>query len=507
MQQGNMIKNKPCIIAVDLGTSSVRAALIDNHLEIPKQSGRPVSLDTSTEGKAEQDTNEILAAAAACITDVANWADRAGYPVEALSFSNASASLVCLDHEFLPLRPALTYADLRASQESERLIKTYGRDQFRNTAAPIHASYWLPKFLWLSNMGFLSSNNRYFCTIKDLFIYQLNGRFVTDSSNAAATGMCDAATGNWDGNMLEIAGVRLDQLPRIHPTTTVLACSGENNPLKDVLPGNCKIVLGAMDGVLSNLGAGAFNPGQVTTTIGSSGACRIAAGSPLLDPSAEKIWSYPLDQDIWIRGGAMNNGGLVTQWLAENFSSPKVSSEDRFQSIFDQASEIEPGADGLIFLPYLFGERAPIYDEHARGVYFGLHRGHTRAHLVRAGIEGILFAMYSIFELLQTSEYNIEEIRASGGYLKSDLMLQIQADIFGKPIKVPASHEGSLVGAALLAQKALGVIDFYDQRTKYIKISRQVEPNLSNTKEYEGIYPRFKALYSHLKPLFNQSNR
>jgi len=500
-----MKTNSPCIITVDLGTSSVRAALIDNHLKISKQSGRPVSIDTDAEGKAEQDTNELLAAAVTCITEVANWAELSGYPVEALSFSNASASLVCLDHEFLPLRPALTYADLRASQESELLIKTYGKDQFRLTGAPIHASYWLPKFLWLRNNGFLDSKSRYFCTIKDLFVYHLTGRFVTDSSNAAATGMCNAVTGNWDGNILDIAGIRLEQLPQIHHTTTVLAISRQNNPLKDVLPGNCRIVLGAMDGVLSNLGAGAFKPGQVTTTIGSSGACRIAAKSPLLDQSAVKIWSYPLDKDIWIRGGAMNNGGLVTQWLAENFSSSDVRKEDRFQSIFDLASEIEPGADGLIFLPYLFGERAPIYDEHARGVYFGLHSSHKRAHLVRAGIEGILFAMYSIFELLQTGESNIEAIRASGGYLRSDLMLQIQADIFGKPIKVPDSHEGSLIGAALLAQKALGKIDSYDQRTKDIKISRQVDPNLSNAKKYEGVYPHFVALYSHLKPLFSQS--
>ena len=500
-----MERNIPFIIAVDLGTSSVRAALIDNRLKIHKQSGRPVSLDTDAEGKAEQDTNDLLSATAACIIEVANWADRTGYPVKAISFSNASASLVCLDREFQPLRPALTYADLRASQESDHLIKTYGRDQFRNTGAPIHASYWLPKFLWLKKIGFLNSNIRYFCTIKDLFIYQITGRFVTDSSNAAATGMCDAVTWNWDVNMLEIAGIRREQLPQIHPTTTVLTFSPQNNPIGDVLQGNCNVVLGAMDGVLSNLGAGAFKPGQVTTTIGSSGACRIAARSPLLDPSAEKIWSYPLEKNIWIRGGAMNNGGLVTQWLAENFSSPNGRKEDQFQSIFDLASEIEPGADGLIFLPYLFGERAPIYDEHARGVYFGLHSGHKRGHLLRAGIEGILFAMYSIFELLQTAEFNIESIRASGGYLRSDLMLQIQADIFGKPIKVPDSHEGSLIGAALLAQKALGIIGFYDQGTKYIKISRQIDPNLSTTKKYKGIYPHFMALYSHLKPLFSQS--
>lgn len=500
-----MNKKRPCIIAVDLGTSSVRAALIDSHLSNLKQNSQPVSLNTDAGGKAEQDTNDILAAAATCIKEIANWSDRAGYPVEALSFSNASASLVCLDSDYSPIRPALTYADLRASQESDRLIETYGRDQFRNTAAPIHASYWLPKFHWLINNGILDSSSRFFCTIKDLFIYRLTGQFITDASNAAATGMCNAKTGNWDQHMLEIAGIRVEQLPQIRPTTAVLVHDNQISPLQDILPGNCKIVLGAMDGVLSSLGAGAFKPGQVTTTIGSSGACRIAAQSPILDRSAAKIWSYPLDENIWIRGGAMNNGGLVTHWLSENFSPPSDHEKDRFQSMFDLASEIEPGADGLLFLPYLFGERAPIYNEHARGVYFGLQSGHKRAHLARAGLEGILFAMFSIFELLQTGEYDNEEIRASGGYLRSDLMLQIQADIFGKPIKIPASHEGSLVGAALLAQKALGKIDSYDQKMPHLKISRQVDPNLSNTEKYQGIYPQFKDLYSQLKPLFKQS--
>jgi len=499
-----MNNKKTCIIAVDLGTSSVRAALIDKHLRIIKQSSKPVSLDTGAGGKAEQNTHHIIDAAVACITDIQNWSDLAGHAVEGLSFSNASASLVSLDNDYSPIRPALTYADLRSSRESNLLIATYGSAFFRHTAAPIHASYWLPKFLWLKNKGLIDSKNRYFCMIKDLFIYHLTGRFVTDSSNAAATGMCNAETGTWDQKMLEIAGIKGEQLPKIHPTTAVLVHDNLNSPLQGVLPRNCKIVLGAMDGVLSSLGAGAFQPGQITTTIGSSGACRIASHSPLLDRSAAKIWSYPLDEDIWIRGGAMNNGGLVTQWLSETFSSAEVSEAERFHSLFDLAREIEPGADGLVFLPYLFGERAPIYDERARGVYFGLHSGHQRAHLVRAGLEGILFAMYSIFELLQTGEYDIEEIRASGGYLKSELMLQIQADIFGKPIKIPACHEGSLVGAALLAQKALGKIDSYYQMMPTIEISRQIKPELSNTKKYQDIYPRFKALYSHLKPLFSQ---
>ena len=262
------------------------------------------------------------------------------------------------------------------------------------------------------------------------------------------------------------------------------------------------IVLGAMDGVLASLGAGAYQYDHVTTSLGSSGACRIAAQGPLIDQTDQRIWSYPLTQDLWIRGGATNNGGLVTQWLAENFSNRTGSGESAFQEILAAASQIRPGANGLLFLPYLFGERAPIYDERARGVFFGLHSGHFRGHFARAGLEGILYGLYSIYELLEASTKKVQEIRATGGYLQSKLMLQMQADIFGKTIIVPSEYEGSVIGAAALAQKALGQINSFQALDDVFKIKTSYTPDEFTHETYRENYSLFKKLYERLAPIF-----
>lgn len=490
------------ILSVDMGTSSVRACLVSPKLKIMHQSSRNLQLITDAKGKAEMDAEKIIQKTLTCIRETFKWAETQGIPVSAISFSSASAGLVCLDAEFKPLRPLLTYADMRATKESQWLIETYGRKAFAHTAAPVHASYWLPKLLWLKHQGLLHFESLRFCTIKDLLIYRLTGKFVIDAANAAAVGMLDARKIIWDERSLEIAGIKAAQLPQILPTTTVLESQKSFLDRSSGEKHTPKIVLGAMDGVLACLGVGAYRPGQMTTSLGSSGACRIATPSPQIAQADHRIWSYPLTEDLWISGGAMNNGGLVTEWLVENFSTSRESTEEAFTEMLLAASKIKPGADGLLFLPYLFGERAPIYNEQARGVYFGLHNRHHRGHFARAGLEGILFALYSIYDILQASSGKVIEIRAAGGYLQSDLMLQIQADIFGQPILIPSEHEGSVIGAAALAQKAMGIIPGFDALDEHFTIQKEFKPDHAAHSIYQDCFARYKKLYECLSPVF-----
>jgi gluconokinase len=198
----------------------------------------------------------------------------------------------------------------------------------------------------------------------------------------------------------------------------------------------------------------------------------------------------------------MNNGGLVTRWLVENFSTSGSTDDAAYRELFEAAGAVTPGAEGLLFLPYLFGERAPIYDEHARGVYFGLTAAHSQAHFARAGLEGILFALYSIYELVRGNEA-AHVIHATGGYLRSELMLQIQADIFGLPIVTIDNLEGSVVGAAMLGMKALGEIEDYAELDVLLPVSRTFGPNSARHDLYQARNKRFKALYQALSPLFN----
>jgi gluconokinase len=489
------------MISVDLGTSSARACLVDAALKIQFQTQKPVVLDTDPTGKAVQDADAIIDAGLACISEALAWASAQGLSPQAISFSNAVASLVCLDEARQPLKPALTYADLRAYRQADRLLADYGGPYFASTATPVHASYWLPKFLWLRENDPDFKRYHSFCTIKDLFVYRLTGQFLTDFANAAATGMMDANSMDWDPRLLRIAGIEKEQLPPVQPTTHVEDLAPITGQGIFAEHPQLKVVLGANDGVLSSLGAGAFKNGQVTTMIGSSGACRIAADSPLTGSNPLVTWSYPLDEAVWIRGGAMNSGGLVTQWLVENFSQRRTTDAAAYEDLFAVAAEQPPGAEGLIFLPYLFGERAPIFDEQARGVFFGLNSGHGNGHFARAGLEGILFALYSIFEVIRTPGDDVE-VRATGGYLRSALMLQIQADIFGVPIRVPDNLEGSAIGAATLAMKALGKIESWDEIAPLLPITRSYLPDENKHWHYQSVFKQFKALYAALRPVF-----
>lgn len=496
-----MATKKNYVISVDLGTSSVRACLVNSNLSILFQAQEFLDFITDIQGKAEQVPDQVLDVSMRTISQAADYAREHDCAIQAICFSNAVSSLVQLNADFIPLGDFLTYADLRSYKEVENLRDRYQPDFFKKSAVPLHASYWLPKILWLKNNGLRDNSTQYFCTIKDLLVHRLTGRFVTDQSNAVATGICDAKTIEWYPAFLEILGLNSVNFPKIYPTTEKFEILSEIKATLG-LPEGTELILGATDGVLSSLGAGAVNPGQVTTMIGSSGACRIASDSPLMKED-NLTWSYPLADGIWIRGGAMNSGGLVSNWFLENFYKElDADLPAKIQKGLEEIQSIPAGSDGLIFLPYIFGERAPIWDEKARGVFFGIHAKHGRSHFARAVFEGIIFSLFSIFEIIQTGNSNDVEIRATGGYTRSEEFLQIQADVFGKQICVPEDHEGSAIGVAVLAFFALGTFDSLQTAAELIGIKKIIEPNQGNRTPYQNAYQRFKGLYTALKPEF-----
>ena len=199
----------------------------------------------------------------------------------------------------------------------------------------------------------------------------------------------------------------------------------------------------------------------------------------------------------------MNSGGLVTDWLANLlFQRETLNDEQIFDEMLKQAKEVEAGSEGLIFLPYIFGERAPIWNERARGVYFGIHGSHHTRHFARATIEGILFALHSIYEVI-ISDADIDiEIRATGGYTQSNLMMQAQADIFGMPVGVQKNYEGSSIGAAILGLKACGIINSYDEISTLINIDKVFTPDQERSSIYNELFAKFKEIYQYLSPLF-----
>ena len=284
----------------------------------------------------------------------------------------------------------LTWADSRAEPYIAQLRSRLDTSAlYARTGCPLHPMYPLAKLLWFRHdrPEIFAAAHR-FVSIKEFVVQRLTGTAAVDRSLASGTGFYDLHQRRWDMEALAAAGIGVDHLSPVYSTTHAITDWAAEEL---GLPMGTPLVLGAGDGPLSTLGAGAVGPGQYTVTIGTSGAVRRCVPAPLTD-AASRNWCYNLTDDVWVVGGAINNGGLALQWFRDTFAPDAT-----YETIVSEAASIDAGSGGLIFLPFLTGDRAPYWNSRSRGVFFGLTLNHTRAHLARATLEGVLYSMYSIF--------------------------------------------------------------------------------------------------------------
>ncbi|HEY9736538.1 MAG TPA: FGGY-family carbohydrate kinase, partial [Trichocoleus sp.] len=273
------------------------------------------------------------------------------------------------------------------------------------------------------------------------------------------------------------------------------------------LPTDLPVVVGASDGVLANLGVGAITPGVVAVTIGTSGALRAVIDRPATDP-LERLFCYALTENHWCIGGPVNNGGIILRWVRDNLGETEVAEAERqgvdpYTLLTDLASTIAPGADGLIFHPYLAGERSPLWDADARGSFFGLTLHHTKAHLVRAVMEGILYNLYMVMQSLQDAVGTAKSIRASGGFVRSHLWRQMLADIFNAEVVIPDSYESSCLGAAFLGLYALGHLSSLEEAADRFDETYRHQPIAENVVRYCKVVPVFTRLLDQFRSQYD----
>ena len=252
---------------------------------------------------------------------------------------------------------------------------------------------------------------------------------------------------------------------------------------------------------MANLGSYAIGKGTAALTIGTSGAVRIASPKPIYN-FKEMIFNYVMDEKTFISGGPVNNGGNVVQWLFKSFLDISKASEKDYQDLFKEIDSVSPGSNGLIFLPYLYGERAPVWDGKSSGVYFGIKPSHTQKYFLRAAVEGICYSMNQVLKIVESATQKIEKLIVGGGFINTKKWIEMLADITGKKIFVIETEDSSAVGAALLNMKAMKVIDSYNAFKP--DINQIVEPNLANHKKHEENYAIFKTLYPALKTSMHQ---
>jgi gluconokinase len=480
-------------VGIDIGTSSVKAVAIDRQGKTQVLNQIAYSIFSSQNGFQEQDPDEIWEATRQIIKGL-------GIKPTSICFSSAMHSLMAVDREGKPLTQLITWADGRAKNIADDLKNSdIGTKIYRQTGTAIHAMSPLCKLLWFKeNQPELLIGAYKWIGIKEYICFKLFGKYAIDYSIASATGLFDVFNLKWNQKSLEIIGISEDKLSKPVPTTTLLSASS-------TLPVSSQttFVIGASDGSLANLGSGAFAEGEIAATIGTSGAIRMTSAVPMTDEKM-RTFCYYTDENQYIIGGAINNGGIILQWLHESFSNLKVK-EESITQIFALAAQAPTGTEGLIFLPYLFGERAPIWDANAKGVFFGIQKKHTQAHFFRAVLEGIMFALYSVGKVLEDENFvrgKEKVIYATGGFTKTDFWVQMLADIFNQRVIVPNSSEGTAIGACILAMKALGEITQLSEARHLIRTEKVFFPNPQAHQIYQKNFEIFEKLYTALKPLF-----
>jgi gluconokinase len=491
------------VLGVDIGTTSAKAVAFDTDARELGRGEAGYPLLEPEHGQAVQEPAVVVDATLASIRAATSAAREQGARIAALSFSGAMHSLVGLDAQGRALTPLVTWGDMRATEQAERLRAEHPELHDR-TGTPLHPMSPLPKLVWFAeHEPETFSAVRRWAGIKELVVARLTGTWAVDHSVASATGLLNLRELDWDGEALAIAGIDAEALSPLVPTTHRLEL--EAAPAADLgLEGDMALIVGAADGPLANLGVGAVHHGVAACSIGTSGALRLMVERPVVDPQ-RRVFCYALLPGHWIVGGAINNGGAVLRWAGEALA-PDLGPHAEAR-LLELAGDVRAGSEGLLMLPYLLSERAPHWSTVARGAYIGLTRHHDRGHLVRAALEGVCLQLAVVLASVRDAGNDVREIRATGGFARSDLWRQMLADALGMPIGFPAGHEGSAFGAALLAMDALGMVDGIDRAAGMVEIEDVVEPEAGAAGVYADLLPTFTSLYDALEPAFRALQR
>lgn len=504
------IQQKPEVwIGVDVGTTGVRAIAYDVNGNSVSSAEEFYPLLTPHPDWAEENPLQIFEAVEKVVSEAAGVLRYKNRTLAGIALSTVMHSFAGLDEHYEPLMDMQTWADSRSAgivremKKDEALCRRF----YEKTGCPIHACYPLAKVLWLKeNMPDIFAMTKYIGSLKDYIFRGLTGEWVIDHSGASTSGMYNEQKMAWDDEILAYAGLKKEQLPPIVSTTYQNGLSKEAAEAMN-LPVGLPVVIGATDGVLVNVGIGAVEPGQLSATIGTSGALRMLTRKPMVD-SKMRTWCYNLTDDMWVAGGAINNGGMILRWVRDKICHYTKShlenlDVDGYDLMTMKAAHVAPGSDGLIMLPCFTGERAPYWNSELRGMFFGLSLNHSRSHMIRAALEGICYSMNAVFAALK--EFGeIKDIRVSGSFTKSELWLQILSDILNEELTLPNNSEGAAFGAAVLGFIASGRLKSISDTAQLVTPRKKYQPNSENTATYQELYGIFEQLYWRLQPEFSK---
>lgn len=492
-------------IGTDIGTTHTKAIALQSDGFVLASAMRGYTPLTDDSGSHELDPETVFQAVLDVLQEVVQQLAQKTdlQQLSGIAFSSAMHSLIALDENYQPLSNCITWADLRSSAQAERLkAEGLATDLYRHTGTPLHPMSPLCKLIWLRETNpALHQQASKFTGIKEYVLHRLTGRVVTDISIASATGLFDIRERTWYEPALQLAGIDEERL--FEPVITHYAITD----LKPAyarrigIPSHTRVVVGASDGCLANLGSNALEPGDLSITIGTSGAVRAVTAMPATDRES-RVFNYILDDEHFVCGGPLNNGGALVEWYAEHFLQRNIREEGVMEWFMQQAATVPAGAEGLLFLPYVRGERAPVWDGLARGAMVGMDHRHTQAHAMRAVVEGINYAVGDIMEAVQQTVGKAHRIFVSGGFIRSQQWVQWLCNLLGQKLVVTGSADASAMGAAIMGFMATGEIAKLSDARKFFQEDAVYEPEAAEHEILQQYFTIYAQLYRQLRPGF-----
>lgn len=495
------------LIAHDLGTSGNKATLFSSEGKLLKSVTSEYGTRFFNNNWAEQDPAAWWTAVCRSTQELMQGTNPASIAVIALS--GQMMGCVCVDRSGKPLRNALIYADQRGVREAKRLESAIGRENFYHiTGHRASASYSIEKFMWIREHEPEVYRNTYrMLHAKDYINFLLTGRMVSEYSDASGTNAFDISSFTWSEQIVDASGIDGEKLPAAVPSTEVIGELTTDAAAQMGLTAGIPVVAGGGDGVCAGVGAGSVKPGKTYNYLGSSSWIATTTKEPIFDDEMRTfVWAHAVPGYVH-PCGTMQTAGSSYAWLRNEICRKETAdAEARGESAYELINRLieqsPPGARGLIFLPYLLGERTPRWNPDAKAAFLGMTLGHRREDMARSVLEGVSMNLSIILDIFRR-KLRIDEITVIGGGAKGEIWRRIMADIYGADIVMPDYlEEATSIGAAIIGGVGAGIFRDFDVVDRFLHERSRVRPDADNA----GVYARsklvFEKCYRALEPVF-----
>ncbi|WP_191567291.1 xylulokinase [Metabacillus idriensis] len=494
---------KKLLLGIDIGTSACKIAIFSRSGEVLAQSTQEYPIYYPHAGWVEQNPDEWWSSVCMGIKDSIAKAGINSSQIVGIGIAGQGWSAIPVDKDGNCLSNTPIWMDTRAKEIAERVTNEIGADRIFEVAGnSFLPAYTTPKLLWFKEtLPEIYEKTYKFLQSNSYIGMKLTGVMSSDKCQNYGVHFYNTKTCTYDEKLAETMGLSIDKVPAIYQCHDIIGRVTKEAAELTSLAEGTPVVAGGLDAACGTLGAGVYLPKQTQIQGGQAGGMSICEDQPISHP--QLIFSPHVVPDLWLLQGGTVGGGGVLRWFKQELGAGKS-----FDELTALAEDVPPGSEGVTFLPYMSGERAPVWNPDAKGVFYGLSFDKTKGHMVRAALEGVVFSVQHNLIVAEEAGVNIYELdlRAMGGAANSELWVQIYADVTGCKISIPASDTATTLGAALLAGVGVGIYkDFEEAVKETVKITRIQEPHMENNKIYKKSLHMYLELYESLKHTFSQS--